>query len=212
MERSETKGYIFDVDGTLYSQFKVRLSMCVKLLFYYLPRINRINELLAIYYFRKYHEESIYKNESMSSLYSIVSKKVKLCEKQVERVIDKWMFYIPLNYIKKFMYKDIKIFIDKKYKEGCKIIIYSDYPAEKKIDAIGIKYTDMFISGNAGTIEKKPSKTSMKYITDSVKIPIDNLIYIGDREEKDGFSARLLEITYYDVKQFRRQLKKAIIV
>ena len=44
MNWDDVEGFIFDIDGTLYSQGKVRSRMLVRLMKYYLVRPARINE------------------------------------------------------------------------------------------------------------------------------------------------------------------------
>ncbi len=52
------KAVIFDTDGTLYDQRKLRLHMFVTLLTYYLPRPWRLRKLAILRKFRKLREEN----------------------------------------------------------------------------------------------------------------------------------------------------------
>ena len=50
------KGFIFDIDGTLYSQKAMRMKMLKRLLFFYAVRPNRLKELFAL---KSFFEEMI---------------------------------------------------------------------------------------------------------------------------------------------------------
>ena len=49
MDRNNLKGFVLDVDGTLYSQKKMRIRMLGRLLAYYVPRPDRLRELYALF-------------------------------------------------------------------------------------------------------------------------------------------------------------------
>ena len=203
MKWNEAGGYIFDVDGTLYPQKKVRVNMALRLTKYYLIRPFKWKEVAAIYYFRKLRENEKYKSQPMEYLYKNISLRLGVPEKAIFETIHRWMFTEPLDLLKKYRYTEITDFIIKKYNEGTKIIIYSDYPALDKLKAMGIKYNSVYTSCDESIQEQKPSERAMKKILQDIKIPPEKIIYIGDRDEKDKKSAEIIGIKYYDIDEFR---------
>jgi len=197
------KGYIFDVDGTLYHQRLVRFQMAIRLLCYYLPRPRMLKELVALYEFRRFREKNEFYTTSMDELYSIIGLKLGLCAERVGQVIDRWMFHEPLDLLSKHKYEDVLEFARRRKREGAKIVIYSDYPALEKLSVMKMPYDMLYVSGEDGL---KPSSKAMHRIIFESGLLREDILYIGDRYEKDGLSAKLGGVAYLDIAAFRRQI------
>ena len=199
-------GYIFDVDGTLYAQSRVRWGMLWKLATYFCIRPHRIRELLAIYLFRKLREKPKHKNDSFADLFRIIESKTGLPANAASRTIQTWMFEAPLTLLKKYAYRDVVDYINRKHADGCRIIVYSDYPAEEKLKAIGIRYDAAYDSSHEDIMELKPSLKAMRKILSENDLAAEQLVYVGDRDDKDRASAALAHIRYFDISDFRRMI------
>lgn len=202
-------GFVFDVDGTLYSQKKLRFSMAVRILLAFVTLRISINDIYVIYKFRRIKEHGVKSNLSFDEILLETSNSVKQSLESVKRIVNRWIFEVPLDLIKKYGYKDVQKFIYKKQQEGRKIIIYSDYSAVDKLSVLGIKNDFCFCFGDGIITEQKPSKASMECVLKSVGIPKNQLAYIGDRDDRDKKSALLFNITYYDIRKFRKYIKNA---
>lgn len=200
--------YIFDMDGTLYSQKQMRIKMLLRLVKYYLMHLNKWKDLASVYEFRKLRELSEYKACSMSKLYPIVANRLGITAERVSEAIEKWMFTVPLEIIKECAYVDVINYINSSSKEGKQIYIYSDYPAEEKAKSIGICYDGIFVSEEIGDGELKPSRSAMEYILQEIGASKEEILYVGDRNEKDGRSAEYAQVEYRDIKEFRREIGK----
>jgi len=190
--------YIFDVDGTLYSQKSMRIRMGLSLIGYYLFHPTRIKELLMIQTFRKLREKEEYKAYSVEDLAALISP-------NAFSVIDKWMFTKPLKVIVKCAYTEVLDFINSR-PDDVKIVIYSDYPAAEKINALGLKVDYIFTSEDPEIKELKPDKQAMEHILNTVNTQVEKYIYVGDRDCKDGASARTVGMRYIDIIDFRKGL------
>ncbi|MCR5394130.1 MAG: HAD family hydrolase [Bacteroidales bacterium] len=85
---------------------------------------------------------------------------------------------------------------------GMKIILYSDYGHEtEKIDALRIPQ-DLFdgIVSAAKMGGLKPCQQSMQRLMQQFNLDAATTLYIGDREDTDGESARPMNIDFYNVK------------
>lgn len=206
----EKKAVIFDVDGTLYNQSHMRIYMFIRLVSFYSLHLKSIKELIAIYYFRKLREEEKYRASGIEKITEIVAERLHIKTDIVASAIKKWMFEIPLDVINKCSYSDV-ISCARKFRDAeKKIIIYSDYPAEEKLSALEIPYDYIFVSGEGYLQELKPSIHAMKHILHSTELSPNEIIYIGDRDEKDGTSAKLVGIQYCDIHHFRRLISKHV--
>lgn len=196
--------YIFDVDGTLYSQKKMRLFMIRDLL---ISGVSRPKQLYIIYMFRKLREKHI--NDSIEDICA----KITICAKEsVLKCVNYWMFERPLMYIEKCKYQDVQEFINIKQNNHCKIYIYSDYPAHEKLLHMGIRSEHVFCAEDKEIHGQKPNERAMQYIFSNLQEQEKSkILYIGDRYEKDGLSAKSIGIKYYDIKDFRKIINSCSI-
>lgn len=202
------KAYIFDVDGTLYSQRKMHFIMAYNLFTYYIRHIKNCSEIAMVLQFRYLREKEEYKTASIETLIKIIADSQKANVNYVQSVIRNWMFDRPAEYLMKCAYKDVLEFIENVIRQGAVVVIYSDYPAKNKLHALRVMPDYVFSSEDSQIHELKPSKRTMKYILEVINIPKEQILYIGDRDEKDGSSAKYAEIPYVNIHKFRKYLKR----
>ncbi|WP_421943921.1 HAD family hydrolase [Pedobacter sp.] len=190
---------IFDVDGTLYDQSKLRNKMIVALVGYYLLRPWKYYELLIIYHFRKEREkkagftgENLYNEQFMWC-----ASKVNLPVEKVKAVIDKWIFQFPNKYLKNCMYPGVKEIFNVLKANQIALAIYSDYDSKEKMASMGIE-AQLLVSSTDSTINSmKPLPKALNYIAERFNInDKNNCIFIGDREELDGECAKNADIPF----------------
>ena len=191
------RGIIFDVDGTLYEQKAVRLGMALLLFRFYLLHPWRIRELWGLALFRKIRENRHFLAVPMPEQIAAVSKKIGLPAERLQGTIQKWMFEKPLPLIAKHARQPVLTFLHRMQTEGKRIIIYSDYAPEEKLQVLGIVPDAVFFPGKAGINALKPSREGMQSILRAVSLPAEQLLFLGDREEKDGESARMVGIPFF---------------
>lgn len=86
-----------------------------------------------------------------------------------------------------------------------KVILYSDYGHEtEKVDALGISQ-DLFdgIISAAKMGGLKPCRQSMERLMQQFGLDSATTLYVGDREDTDGESARAVNMDFHNVKQNR---------
>ncbi len=192
---------IFDLDGTLYDQRKLRRRLYFLFIFnLFLGKINLL-DLKIVAEFRRQREK--HKGYSSPSLeedqYSWCLEKTRVPVKKIRETIEKLMFNIPLGLLKKVLYPQTISFIDLLRKNEIKTAVYSDYPVTEKLLAIGIKADKTFCSTHRNIAQLKPSKKGPVEICKAFGCDTDKAIYIGDREDTDGESARMAGISFIKV-------------
>lgn len=183
---------MFDVDGTLYQQSKLRKIMFFKLIAHYLVRPWNYNDVLILYHFRKERE----KRAGYSSLNLQEEQYLWCAEKsgqqleKVKKVVNKWIFDLPNNYLKKCMYPGVEQFFADLKKHGIKTAVYSDYTSAEKLKQMHLQ-VDMEISSTDKIVNSfKPLPNGLLAILLELKITDKkNCLYIGDRFELDGLCA-----------------------
>lgn len=174
---SDYKALILDMDGTLYRQLPVRIGMAKELFFHYLFRLNRISELIAIYKYRKSYERGQLQTPNDNIVY--------------------WMEKRPKKYIRFYRNKKLIALTEEMQKQGVKIVVYSDYPLEEKLDALSPFKPNYYFSANDADIQcLKPDPQGLLHIINVLDIPKKDILFIGDRYEKDGLCAQEAGIDY----------------
>lgn len=134
------KGWIFDVDGTLYDQTKLRRRMALDILVFCLSHSVSIREIYIVSRFRKEREKlSVSKAKNIEKLqYEHVAQAMNISEEDVRKTVQKWIFEKPLPYLAAIRHPGVcKLFKEIK-RQNIPIAIYSEYPASAKLEAIGI--------------------------------------------------------------------------
>lgn len=181
--------YVFDLDGTLYDQPKLRLIMARRLLLYYMCHPFSAGELLVLQHFRKVKdtwtgvsaEEAIYKK---------VADDRKTESDRVAGIVKKWIYENPLSALKTTCDEYLAEWIEKLRKMGKTVVVFSDYPTKDKLDALGIVVDGQYGPDDERIGELKPSPRGLQVIMQDYGIPCEDIIMIGDRDEKDGECAK----------------------
>ncbi|HMR83798.1 MAG TPA: HAD family hydrolase [Niabella sp.] len=189
---------IFDVDGTLYNQRKLQLNMCLSLLKYYLVHPLEIKDLYILYQFRKEREKhSGYNSNNLNEeQYEWCASKLHIPLKRVKAVISKWIYDMPLQYLRSTKYSGTSALFDTLRRQNIKIAVYSDYPANDKLNVMGLK-TDISVSSTDAEINSfKPSPRAVYFVCKELNIAKEACLFIGDRDSRDGQCARNAGIRY----------------
>ncbi|GAB3292323.1 hypothetical protein GCM10027348_11320 [Hymenobacter tenuis] len=189
---------IFDVDGTLYAQGKLRKRMLRALLAHYSRRPWKFQDLLILSRFRKEREKHAgYAGENLESdQYGWVAQAGRYPVTRVREVVNRWMFQNPTPYLKACRFPGVQEFFDALRARGITIAIYSDYPAQDKLAALGLQ-ADVVISSTDAAINRlKPHPAGLLHITQQLGLAPEQCLFIGDRPELDGACAEAAGMPY----------------
>ncbi|WP_224998453.1 HAD family hydrolase [Cesiribacter sp. SM1] len=190
---------IFDVDGTLYDQSRLRKKMGRTLIGHYMFRPWSAYDLQIIRVFRKERELMNFNpvKNIENAQYELCAKKIKAPAENVKKVVEKWMYQAPLQYLQECSFPGVRDFFVSLKKQNIKIAIYSDYPAKEKLQAMGLE-ADMIVSSTDKEVDSlKPSPNGLTYIMKNFNFPVEKCLFIGDRDELDGECARKIGMQYY---------------
>ena len=85
------------------------------------------------------------------------------------------------------------------------MIVYSDYPVNEKISAIDFTPEHTFYSNDELIKCMKPNPIGLKNILKSLNLKPDEVLYIGDRDDRDGLCAEAVGVEYLNVKNFSKR-------
>ncbi len=187
---------ILDVDGTLYDQQKLRRRMFLDLLLHCLPRPARWTEIAILRSFRREVErnrETRVKDLDRAQ-YEWCSLKTGLPAEKIRSTVRYWMHERPLRYMGDCIFPGIKELFDGK--PGVFLAVFSDYPAEEKLQSMGLK-ADLVITATHPQVNRlKPDPGGLLFIAGHFRLPAEACLYIGDRTETDMEAARRARIKF----------------
>ena len=137
------RAMVLDVDGTLYDQATLRRAMLARLLRTYFQHPVegfRTIRLLAAY---RQAQESL--RTKLSASENIAEAQVRLaCERsgaqtaEMRRCVARWMESEPLDLLPRCEHPGLGEFLKEARTGGVRLAVFSDYPAAKKLAALGI--------------------------------------------------------------------------
>ncbi|MCR5109164.1 MAG: HAD family hydrolase [Lachnospiraceae bacterium] len=228
------KAVVWDLDGTLYYQRKMRIKMGLELLTYYILHPLSLKELLAVKKFREVREKWEELEKEASSLmteaikgaddfieahgdcdilsarqYLFVAKSLNMDSGKVKNAIDKWIYERPLDIIYKCRDDEAAELIGRLDREGIDNYIFSDYPIEDKLTALkikGIKGTYAATDERVGVLKPDPKGLCL-IMKDHGLLPSE-IIMIGDRMSRDGEAAKKAGCDYIILSKSRSERAK----
>jgi phosphoglycolate phosphatase/putative hydrolase of the HAD superfamily len=192
------KAVIFDVDGTLYDQKKLRRKIFFRLLGYYSLHSWKLRDLKILMDFRRLREKNIYTTDTniREAQYLWAAKATGVSPQRVRELVNKWIYQIPLPYLSSCSFSGVKEFFSALQQQGILTVIFSDYPAEEKISALGLSNCLFFCSTDREIDCFKPNPKGLEVIVDKLGISIKQCLLIGDRKDRDGECARRAGMDY----------------
>ncbi len=180
--------YVFDLDGTLYDQPRLRTQMALRLIGYYMLHPFSIKELFILKHFRKV-KDGWTKSSSEDDIIDQTAKDTGASFEKVRYVVQKWIYDSPLDVIKKTADRKLIGIIEELRGKGKKVVIFSDYPTKDKLEALGLTVDGQYGPDDDRLDELKPSPKGLLVIMEDYGVAAGDVLMIGDRQEKDGRSA-----------------------
>lgn len=186
------KAVIFDVDGTLYDQKRLRRIMAFELFRACLLKSRHRREARIIYHFRKERERRALSNlcDIDNAQYNWAAEKLGVSPDVVREAVRKWMFEVPLKYLNRCGYSGAGYFMELLKKKGIAAAVFSDYPSEEKLRALKMS-CDLIVSATDKGVDRlKPDPAGVFVIMEKLGAAPDRCLFIGDRDDRDGECAR----------------------
>lgn len=196
--------WLVDLDGTLYTQRWVRLVMAAELLLLgwsALPTLRRFR-----------HEQEAQREEltlgkalATSHANPFAAQLARTADAlgrpvaEVELIVQDWMFARPGKWIRRFPNTRLLAEIRAFRAQGGKTALVSDYPAERKLAALGVRelFDVIVASGEEhGPQRLKPDPEGFLRAAELLGVPPDKCLVIGDRDDADGAAARAGKMSF----------------
>jgi HAD superfamily hydrolase (TIGR01549 family) len=196
----EMEALIFDVDGTLYDQGKLRRRMFLDLVVGLARNPLFIQQIKVLYAFRKNRERLSESGDDVRSIekrqYAEVAQALGLSSEEVRRIVNDWVFEKPLKHLARCLYPGVKDLFSLLRQKKIKVGIFSDYPCDAKLRALDLKVDVMVCATDEHVDRFKPHPAGLLFTARELGVPVKQCFLIGDRDDKDGECARRAGMPY----------------
>jgi HAD superfamily hydrolase (TIGR01549 family) len=186
---------VFDVDGTLYEQSRLRRAMFRRLVRAYAfhpLRGRKVSRVISAY--RRAQEDlRAYTSEDPARQQATVAAgRIGVSTEEVERIAARWLHHEPLQLLARYRRVGLVETLSALRSDGVRLGVVSDYPAEDKLTALGIRqFFDVVVSAQDPDVGAfKPSPRGLQVCLARLGVGAEHALYVGDRPETDAAAAR----------------------
>ncbi len=192
------RGVVFDVDGTLYDQRRLRAMMLIELLGHALKSRKGMQDIHILHHFRRVREE-LAESEAAGVLdrqFAMVAGKLAVSRERTADVVEEWIYRRPLKYMGLSRFYMVDEFFGALRDSRVKIGIFSDYPVDEKLGALKLYADAACYSLEIGVDRLKPQTRGLEVVIDRMSLDKSECVFIGDRDSRDGLCARRLGVPF----------------
>lgn len=181
---------VFDVDGTLYDQRRLRLAMLRRLLAA-TWRTRSLDTLQTLRTFRHVREALGNQPEAdfMRLQYARTAARHHKTEDQVRALTHEWMERQPLPLLAGCRYPHLDALFAGLRAAGKQIAVFSDYPATDKLAALGLQAAPVVCATDADIARLKPDPFGLLAILQRTGMAAQRTLMVGDRFDRDALAA-----------------------
>ena len=198
MADTQYDAWLVDLDGTLYTARWVKLAMAIELGLFGWSAVSTLRQ------FRHDHEtlrEEVASGKALALSYpspfaAQLARSAEALQRpvaEVERVVQDWMFERPGKWIRRFPRRSLLAELRAFKARGGRAALVSDYPAERKVNALGARelFDVIVANGEAHGPERlKPDPEGYLRAAQLLRVEPSRCLVIGDRDDADGAAAR----------------------
>jgi FMN phosphatase YigB (HAD superfamily) len=188
---------ILDVDGTMYVQRTVRLGMLLRLSGYAARHpVSGLGCFKALGAYRRAQEQlrddPVAEGHAGRDQIAIAARMAGVSEEIMRGLVERWMERAPLGLIARAARPGLRDFLLASREHGACIGVFSDYRAEEKLAALGIRdLVDVARSAQDDACGRfKPDPAGLLLVAGELGIDPGRAVYVGDRPEVDGVAAK----------------------
>jgi len=200
------KALIFDLDGTLYEQAPLRRAMLFRLVGAHLAHpLLGIATLRVLQSYRKAQELLRQRPSQSGDLAAeqlqLAGARLGLNAEAIAPCVARWMDGEPLPLLARCMRAGAAELLRKAKHCGLRLAVWSDYPAHRKLAALGIREMfDIVVTAQDPAVGRfKPDPAGLDLIISTLGIQRHEALYIGDRPEVDGLAASRAGVPYLNL-------------
>ena len=187
---------ILDVDGTMYAQRPVQMAMLLRLAGFAARRpvegARCVSALRAYRHAQETLRSSPDDGEHAGRMqYQLAAARSRTNVDTVRGHVARWMEQEPLGFVARAGHPGLREFLLASRARGIALGVFSDYPAEEKLRALGVReLVDVVRSAHDSDIGCfKPDPRGLLVVAAELGVRPAECVYVGDRAEVDGVAA-----------------------
>jgi HAD superfamily hydrolase (TIGR01509 family) len=190
--------WLLDLDGTLYDARRVKLAMAMEV------ALLGFGAVRVLRHFRQEHERV--RREAVIAAASPYALQIQRTAEalgkppdEVERIVDRWMIERPLRWLPSARRQPLLDAVDRFRKGGGRTGLVSDYPARRKLHALGAELLFDVVVANGepdGPGRLKPWPDGYLKAAEALGVAPARCLVIGDRDDTDGVAAQAAGMKY----------------
>lgn len=175
---------VFDVDGTLYQQRMLRRAMLMLLIRDAIAARNlRTFSILADYRRARERFADAQVEDFEEKIVADVAERANVEPIVVTAIVEMWINTRPLAFLLGAIVPGVEAVFAELRRSGKIIGIFSDYPAERKLAALGLAADHIVAARDVGIM--KPSPRGLQAVMTAAGVSPAHTLMIGDRIERD---------------------------
>jgi FMN phosphatase YigB (HAD superfamily) len=196
------RALLFDLDGTLYRQRRLRRLMAIELAALAVRRpLQAPVSWRVLSEFRKAQEalRGRQGDDSASGQLELAARRTGLPVEQVEAIVTEWMFERPLKYLPGCRAEGLLPLLDFLSRRGIRMGVFSDYPPDLKLKALGIagRFSVVLCSTDSDIGMLKPHPRGFLVASARWQVDPSEVLVVGDRPDADAVRDRRHEESPY---------------
>lgn len=188
---------LFDVDGTLYEQTPVRLAMLWRLIRAHgRSPAEGWTTLRALRAYRQAQERMRSPSRACGDLaeeqLTFASWQTGVPVSRLREHVQRWLEVEPLGVLAQSCRHGIVDVLKAARSRGLKLGVFSDYPADAKLMALGLStFFDVIVTAQDRDVQRfKPDPRGIEVTLRRLGVDRSRAVYVGDRPSVDGEAAR----------------------
>ncbi|WP_274629283.1 HAD family hydrolase [Arvimicrobium flavum] len=177
---------VFDLDGTLYDQRRLRMAMLFRLAREAVAS-RSFGAARVLRAFRQCRERlgEAQTQDFETQQYALTASRTGRSAEAVEAVVREWIETRPLDVLLPCRYPNVERVFDGLAARGKTLAVLSDYPAFEKLRALGLAADIVVWAGDPGVGVLKPHPAGLQRVLERARVPASAAIMIGDRVDRD---------------------------
>jgi HAD superfamily hydrolase (TIGR01549 family) len=193
---AQVRAVLFDVDGTLYHQRRLRVCMAAELATLALRRgRSSAGVIRVLKTYRRVHEELRALGGHDAPLAGLqiarTAQREQVAETVVEAAVAEWMHRRPLKYLRWCRRHGLVELLQRLQQRGMRLGVLSDYPSRDKLAALGVErfFTPVLCTTDREINALKPHPGGFRRACELWQLSPEEVLYVGDRSEVDAAGA-----------------------
>ncbi len=184
---------VFDLDGTLYLAGPLRRAMLWRMVRSIVTHpASTWRQLRIVYHYRRAQEHLRSLSEPLAEgQLRLASEWSGARPEEVRDAVSRWMEEGPLELLSRYLRPGLIDLLEAAKRKGVRIGLLSDYPAKKKLLAMGLDayFVRVLDAQDVRVGVFKPSPKGIEVILEDLCADPARTVYVGDRASVDGAAA-----------------------